>query len=47
MFGEAAMFSAQVSGSGPQAFQMGRNAEGNDHRQLALNMMHLLARALD
>jgi hypothetical protein len=47
MFGEAAMFSAQVVGSGAQAFKMGMNAEGNDDRQFALNVMHWLARALD
>jgi len=47
MFGEAAMFSAQVAGSGAHAFKMGMNAEGNDDRQFALNVMHWLARALD
>jgi hypothetical protein len=47
MFGEAAMFSAQVAGSGAQAVKMGMNAEGNDDRQFALNVMHWLARALD
>ncbi len=47
IFGEAAMFSAQVAGSGAQAFRMGMNAEGNDDRQFALNVMHWLARALD
>jgi hypothetical protein len=46
-FGEAAMFSAQVAGSGAWAFKMGMNAEGNDDRQFALNVMHWLARALD
>ncbi len=47
MFGEAAMFSAQVAGSGTHMFKMGMNAEGNDDRQFALNVMHWLARALD
>jgi len=47
IFGEAAMFSAQVAGSGAQAFKMGMNAEGSDDRQFALNVMHWLARALD
>ncbi len=47
MFGEAAMFSAQVAGSGAQASKMGMNAEGNDDRQFALNVMHWLARAFD
>jgi hypothetical protein len=47
IFGEAAMFSAQRAGSGAQAFKMGMNAEGNDDRQFALNVMHWLARALD
>ncbi len=47
MFGEAAMFSAQLAGSGPQASKMGMNAEGSDDRQFALNVMHWLARALD
>lgn len=46
IFGEAAMFSAQVAGSGAQLFKMGMNAEGNDDRQFALNVMHWLARVL-
>ncbi len=47
VFGEAAMFSAQVAGSGAQAFKMGMNAEGNDDRQFALNVMRWLARVLE
>ena len=47
MFGEAAMFSAQVAGSGAQAFKMGMNAEGNDDRQFALNVMRWLAKGLN
>ena len=47
MFGEAAMFSAQLAGSGAQASKMGMNAAGNDDRQFALNVMHWLAGALD
>jgi hypothetical protein len=34
IFGEAAMFSAQVVGSGEKAFKVGMNAVGNDNRQL-------------
>lgn len=47
LFGEAAMFTAQISGRGARAFKMGMNAEGNDDRQFALNVMHWLAGALD
>jgi hypothetical protein len=47
IFGEAAMFSAQVvrfeEDGKPQEFQMGMNVPGNDDRQLALNLMHWLS----
>ena len=39
--GEAAMLSAQVSGS--ENRKMGMNVPGNDNRQYALNLMHWLS----
>ena len=39
--GEAAMLSAQISGS--EKRQMGMNVPGNDNRQYALNLMHWLS----
>ena len=39
--GEAAMLSAQISGS--EKHQMGMNVPGNDDRQYALNLMHWLS----
>jgi hypothetical protein len=39
--GEAAMLSAQISGS--EKRQMGMNVPGNDDRQYALNLMHWLS----
>jgi hypothetical protein len=39
--GEAAMLSAQISGS--EKFKMGMNVPGNDNKQYALNMMHWLS----
>ena len=47
MFGEAAMFSAQLARDGAYTVKMGMNAEGGDDRQFALNVMRWLARALD
>ena len=47
MFGEAAMFSAQVVAMNGQSFKMGMNIAGNDDRQLALNVMHWLAGLLN
>jgi hypothetical protein len=41
MLGEAAMLSAQITGSDKRP--MGMNAPGNDNRQLALNIMHWLS----
>jgi hypothetical protein len=47
VFGEAAMFSAQVvrftDGGRPEEFRMGMNVPGNDDRQLALNVLHWLS----
>ena len=47
MFGEAAMFSAQVihfkEGGQEREFKMGMNVAGNDDRQLLLNVMHWLS----
>jgi hypothetical protein len=43
--GEAAMFTAQVTGSNKLKF--GMNREGNDDKQLALNVMHWLSGLLD
>jgi hypothetical protein len=42
--GEAAMLSAQVSGSDKRA--MGMNVPGNDDRQYVLNVMHWLSGVL-
>jgi hypothetical protein len=46
VFGEAAMFSAQVvtlpDGDRQVVFKAGMNAPGNDNRQLALNVLHWL-----
>ncbi len=47
MFGEAAMFSAQVATFDGQSMKMGMNVPGNDDRQFALNVMHWLARLID
>lgn len=45
VMGEAAMLSAQLAG--PQRVPMGMNAPGSDDRQLALNIMRWLTRALN
>ena len=47
MFGEAAMFSAQVATIDGQSFRVGMNAPGSDDRQFALNVMHWLARLIN
>lgn len=47
MFGEAAMFSAQVATIDGQSFRVGMNVPGNDDRQFALNVMHWLARLIN
>ena len=47
VFGEAAMFSAQVATFDGQSMRMGMNVPGNDDRQLALNVMHWLARLIN
>lgn len=41
ILGEAAMISAQAEG--PEKFKFGMNREGNDNKQLALNIMHWLS----
>jgi hypothetical protein len=46
VFGEAAMFSAQVATIDGRSFKAGMNVPGNDDRQLALNVMHWLARLI-
>ena len=45
MLGEAAMFTAQVTGSNKLKF--GMNREGNDDKHLALNVMRWLSGLLD
>jgi hypothetical protein len=45
VMGEAGMLSAQLAGLGH--FKMGMNYPGTDNRQLALNIVHWLARLLD
>ena len=45
MLGEAAMLTAQVTGRGSRKF--GMNWPNNDDRQLALNIVRWLSRALD
>ena len=47
VFGEAAMFSAQVATINGRSFKAGMNVPGNDDRQFALNVMHWLARLID
>jgi hypothetical protein len=47
MFGEAAMFSAQVATINGQSFKAGMNVPGNDDRQFVLNVMHWLAHVLN
>ena len=47
VFGEAAMFSAQVTTLNGQSMKMGMNVPGNDDRQFALNVMHWLARLIN
>jgi hypothetical protein len=47
VFGEAAMFSAQVATIDGHSFKAGMNAPGNDDRQFALNVMHWLARLIN
>jgi hypothetical protein len=43
VFGDAALFSAQLVGKYGQSYKIGMNAPGNDDRQFALNVMHWLA----
>jgi hypothetical protein len=45
VLGEAAMMTAQVAG--PNKLKFGMNREGNDDKQLALNIMHWLSGLLD
>jgi hypothetical protein len=47
VFGEAAMFSAQVATIDRQSFKVGMNVPGTDDRQFALNVMHWLARLIN
>jgi len=47
VFGEAAMFSAQVATIDRQSFRVGMNVPGTDDRQFALNLMHWLARLIN
>ena len=47
VFGEGAMFSAQIATIDSQSFKVGMNVPGNDDRQFALNVMHWLARLIN
>ena len=47
IFGEAAMFSAQVATIDGLPFKVGMNVPGTDDRQFALNVMHWLARLIN
>ena len=47
MFGEAAMFSAQIATFEGQSMKMGMNVAGNDDRQFLLNVIHWLSRVID
>jgi hypothetical protein len=47
VFGEAAMFSAQVATLDGQSFKVGMNVPGTDDRQFALNVLHWLARLIN
>jgi hypothetical protein len=47
IFGEAAMFSAQVATIDGQSFKVGMNVPGYDDRQFALNVMRWLARLIN
>jgi len=47
VFGEAAMFSAQVATLEGKSFRVGMNVPGNDDRQFALNVMHWLAHLIN
>jgi hypothetical protein len=47
VFGEAAMFSAQVATIDGKSFKAGMNVPGNDDRQFALNVMHWLAHLIN
>ena len=47
VFGEAAMFSAQVPLLTVSLFESELNVPGNDDRQFALNVMHWLAHLID
>jgi hypothetical protein len=47
VFGEAAMFSAQIATFDHQSMKMGMNVPGNDDRQFALNVAHWLARLIN
>ena len=46
VLGEAAMLSAQISGSGESKYRLGMNRSYIDNRQLALNIMHWLSALL-
>ena len=47
VFGEAAMFSAQVATIDGKSFRVGMNVPGNDDRQFTLNVMHWLAHLIN
>jgi hypothetical protein len=47
VFGEAAMFTAQVATMDGKQFRMGMNVKGTDDQQFALNVAHWLARLMD
>src|SRR5712692_2355423 len=47
VFGEAAMFSAQVATIDGHSFKAGMNVPGYDDRQFVVNVMHWLARLID
>jgi hypothetical protein len=48
VFGEAAMFSAQLSGEGSEVIKMGLNAEGAEqNEQFLLNVMHWLSHKIE
>ena len=47
IFGEAAMFSAQIFTVRGHSSKMGMNVPGNDDRQFALNVMHWLGHLMN
>jgi hypothetical protein len=47
VFGDTALFSAELVSKYGQVYKIGMNAPGNDDRQFALNVMHWLAGLID